>query len=212
MEARIVTVVNANTQSKTSFETAAETLGQLKADMDAKNISYEGMLFYEGLSKTEILGDDSALPKDVPFKGGISNNLVFLLTAPKEKIKNGMGYTRRDAYTRKEAYEYINKLKLQDVVKDKYGKSYTNVPTKDLEELIDEYMMDRENINTENMEESVYINTMQSIKEDLEQIYKAINIAIENIDSNIEYIKEEKNSYESEIDDIIEDLRKCIEQ
>lgn len=208
MEARIVTVVNANTQSKTSFETAAETLGQLKADMNAQNIPYEGMVFYEGLSKTEILGDDSILPKDVPFKGGISNNLVFLLTAPKEKIKNGAGYTR------KECYNHIKNLKLQDTVRDKFGKSYTNVSTKDLEEIINERLLniiDEEIVKTENTKEEDYINTMQSIKDDLEAIYKAINVAIENIETNISYTKE-KSCMESEIDDIIENLRKSIEQ
>ena len=208
MEARIVTVVNANTQSKTSFETAAETLGQLKADMNAQNIPYERMIFYEGLSKTEILGDDSILPKDVPFKGGISNNLVFLLTAPKEKIKNGIGYTRQ------ECYNHIKNLNLQDTVRDKFGKSYTNVPTKNLIEIINGHLLDitdEEIVKSENTKEKDYINMMQSIKDDLEAIYEDITVAIANIESNISYRKE-INCTESEIDEIIKNLKRLIEQ
>lgn len=208
MEARIVTVVNANTHSKTSFETAAETLGQLKADMDANNIPYERMVFYEGLSKTEILGDDSPLPKNVPFKGGLSNNLIFLLTTPKEKIKNGVEYTR------KECYEHIKHLNLQDTVRAEFGKSYTNVPTKNLIEIINGRLLDitdKEIVKSENTKEKDYINMMQSIKDDLEAIYEDITVAIANIESNISYTKEIKCT-ESEIDEIIKNLKRLIEQ
>ena len=122
---RTFTVVDSATQKTSIFQSTAETLAELKADLRAHGINYNGMTIYEGISKTELKSDDSALPHDVPYKGGITNNLVFRLTKSEKNIRSG-------AMSRSEAYAAVKKLGLQDAIAKKYGKNFTMCKTADL--------------------------------------------------------------------------------
>lgn len=122
---RTFTVVDSTTQKTSTFNSTAETLAELKADLRAHNINYNGMSIYEGISKTELKSDNSALPHDVPYKGGTTNNLVFRLTKSEKNIKSG-------AMSRTEAYAAVRKLGLQDAISKKYGKNFTMCKTADL--------------------------------------------------------------------------------
>lgn len=122
---RTFTVVDSTTQKTSTFQSTAETLAELKADLRAHNINYNGMSIYEGISKTELKSDNSALPHDVPYKGGTTNNLVFRLTKSEKNIKSG-------AMSRPEAYAAVRKLGLQDAISKKYGKNFTMCKTADL--------------------------------------------------------------------------------
>lgn len=128
MEPRIITIVSTTTQRKSTITSSATTLRELKEDLRKANIGYDGMAFYEGLSKTELKSDDSLLPKDIEYKGQVTNNLVFMLTKPMNKIKSGLD--------RKEAFNYIKKYNLQKEFQTKYNKSFTNSKTTELEEFI----------------------------------------------------------------------------
>ena len=125
MEARKITVVSTQTQRKSVITTGAETLAELKGALDEAGINYEGMTFYEGTSRTELKDNASVLPKDVPYKGTITNELVFMLTNTNKKIKSG-------AMSRAEAYAAIKANNLQDAVKSKFGKNFTQCSTEDL--------------------------------------------------------------------------------
>lgn len=122
---RTFTVVDSATQKTSTFQSTAETLAELKADLRAHGINYNGMTIYEGISKTELKSDNSALPHDVPYKGGTTNNLVFRLTKSEKNIKSG-------AMSRPEAYAAVKKLGLQDAIAKKYGKNFTMCKTADL--------------------------------------------------------------------------------
>lgn len=126
MEPREILVVNTKTQSKKTITSSATTLAELKADLRAAGVDYSDMTFYEGISKTEIKTDDSQLPHDVNYKGNITNNLVFMLTTANKKVKSGA------VSTRAEAYKAIKDNNLQDEVKKKFGKNFTNCGTNDL--------------------------------------------------------------------------------
>lgn len=126
MEPREILVVNTKTQSKKTITSSATTLAELKADLRVAGINYSDMTFYEGISKTEIKTDDSQLPHDVNYKGNITNNLVFMLTTANKKVKSGA------VSTRAEAYKAIKDNNLQDEVKKKFGKNFTNCGTNDL--------------------------------------------------------------------------------
>lgn len=90
METRKVTIINNKSQKQTVIENSTATnLGELKAEMREKGISYEGMTFYEGHMRAELKDDAAPLPTNIPFKGQVVNDLVFLLTAPEKKIKSG---------------------------------------------------------------------------------------------------------------------------
>lgn len=137
MEARKITVVSTKTQRKDIIMSSAKTLGELKADLDAAGIDYADMTFFEGTSKTELISDESVLPKDVPYTNRttgetkITNELVFMLTNSNKKIRSGV--------SRKDLYTLINEKNLRDAVHTRYGKNYTQCSNAQLEEVLNEY-------------------------------------------------------------------------
>lgn len=130
MENRKITVVQTKNQRKSVIMSAATTLGELKADLRANGIDYSGMTFFEGTSKTELKTDASVLPHDVPYKGQVTNELVFMLTNTNKKIKSGA------TMTRVEAYKAIKFMGLQDACVKKFGKNFTMCKTADLIALV----------------------------------------------------------------------------
>ena len=131
MEARKITVVQTKNQKKSVIMSAATTLAELKSDLRANGIDYDGMTFFEGTSKVELKNDASVLPHDVPYKGTITNELVFMLTNTNKKIKSGAV-----AMSRAEAYSAIKSMGLQDACVKKFGKNFTMCKTADLIALI----------------------------------------------------------------------------
>lgn len=131
MEARKITVVQTKNQKKSVIMSAATTLAELKNDLRANNIDYDGMTFFEGTSKVELKNDASVLPHDVPYKGTITNELVFMLTNTNKKIRSGA-----DTMSRTEAYSAIKSMGLQDACVKKFGKNFTMCKTADLIALV----------------------------------------------------------------------------
>lgn len=130
---RKITIITEDGSSRTvTFDSTAETLAELKDELNNKGISYTGKSFYEGISKTEIMTDESILPSNLPYKGSVTNDLVFMLTTPNKKINSGVN--------RAELIKYIKDNNLQEEVKERYGKNYTNVKTDLLAELVEEYL------------------------------------------------------------------------
>lgn len=131
MEARKITVVQTKNQKKSVIMSAATTLAELKSDLRANGIDYDGMTFFEGTSKIELKNDDSVLPHDVPYRGTITNELVFMLTNTNKKIRSGAA-----TMSRAEAYSVIKSMGLQDACVKKFGKNFTMCKTADLIALI----------------------------------------------------------------------------
>ena len=130
MEARKITIVQTKNQKKSVIMSAATTLAELKRDLRDNGIDYDGMTFFEGTSKVELKTDDAVLPHDVPYKGTITNELVFMLTNTNKKIRSG-------AMSRAEAYAKIKALDLGELCKEKYGRNFTQCSTNDLVALIE---------------------------------------------------------------------------
>ena len=131
MEARKITVVQTKNQKKSVIMSAATTLAELKSDLRANGIDYDGMTFFEGTSKVELKNGASVLPHDVPYKGTITNELVFMLTNTDKKIRSGAV-----AMSKAEAYSAIKSMGLQDACVKKFGKNFTMCKTADLIALI----------------------------------------------------------------------------
>ena len=131
MEARKITVVQTKNQKKSVIMSAAMTLAELKSDLRANGIDYDGMTFFEGTSKVELKNDASVLPHDVPYRDTITNELVFMLTNTNKKIKSGAV-----AMSRAEVYSAIRSMGLQDACVKKFGKNFTVCKNADLIELI----------------------------------------------------------------------------
>ena len=129
MQSRKITVIQTKNQKKSVIMSAATTLAELKSDLRANGIDYDGMTFFEGTSKVELKNDASVLPHDVPYKGIVTNELVFMLTNANKKIRSG-------AMSRMEAYAEIKKRGLQDACLKKFGKNFTMCKTADLIALV----------------------------------------------------------------------------
>lgn len=133
MEARKILFVLSNSSNQKSIMSEAETLGALKADMRRAGISYDGMTFYEGRTRTELKDDASVLPVNVPVpaKGTTpattTNDLVFMLTTANKKIKSGALSPKR-----KNVLEEIKAKGLGAAVTAKFGRNATQCKTPNL--------------------------------------------------------------------------------
>ena len=134
MEARNITIVSTQNQNKYVVNTDATTLRELKAALAAQNINYSGMTFYEGLSHTELLTDDAILPHVVPYKGSVTNELVFMLTVPNKKIRSGANLSE----AREALYTAIEEMGLKDTCVATYGKNFTQCKNSELMALVEQ--------------------------------------------------------------------------
>ena len=129
---RKITVLVESTQSKHVLQSNATTLGELKDELRDKNISFNSDdVFKEGMSKTVLTTDESILPSNIPWRGEVTNDLIFMVTAPQKKIKSGV-------MTRAEVYAEVKRLNLQDTISKKVGKNFTQCSTAVLLTFIDE--------------------------------------------------------------------------
>ena len=142
MEARKITIVSTSNQKKSIIMSAATTLAELKADLRQNGIDYDGMTFYEGTSKVELKDDASVLPHDVPYKGQLTNELVFMLTNTNKKIRSGADMSRADAYAA------IKSKGLQGECVKRFGKNFTKCKTADLVALINEKSVSKAALST----------------------------------------------------------------
>lgn len=183
METRKIIIVSSKTQRKYTVETNATTLGELKAECDKQSIDYTNATWFEGTSKTELNRDDSVLPHDIPYKGKITNNLVFRLT-PKKKISSGMN--------RSEMNSYIKSHNLQDEIKTQLGRNYTNLSNNILSTFIERYQLSTQKTqvveepvdNEENVENTMNVSTnnntyvafLKSLNHQIEDFLNGLNV------------------------------------
>ena len=129
---RKITVLVESTQSKVVFESEAATLGELKRELREKQVNFDSEdVFKEAMTKSILASNDSPLPSNIPWKGQITNDLVFMVTAPQKKIKSG-------AMNRKEAYDKVRELGLKDKIQMIEGKNFTQCSTSVLISYIEE--------------------------------------------------------------------------
>lgn len=222
---RIVTVIANSVNDKKVFTSNANTLGELKAEMTAQGINYQGMDFMEGLTHTQMIDDNAILPSNIERKGQITNNLVFMLSATNKNIRSG-------AYTRQECYAKIKEMNLQDIVKNAVGKNFTQVNTEVLNNIINKFEKKKEKkcevpadrkelyefIKTNNLQETVknkcgknftQCSTEVLIKVCKDFTKKGNNKASCNCSSVKKVSKTIKSPYSnSELDDIIKSLKR----
>lgn len=162
MEARNITIVSTSNQNKYVVNTDATTLAELKAALRAQNIAYEGMTFYEGLSHTELLTDESILPHDISYKGTVTNELVFMLTNPNKKIKSGASLPE----TRQALYDAIDELGLKDACVSTYGKNFTQCKNSELMTLIEQAQEASANNGSDNFVVDAILKLVEILEDD----------------------------------------------
>ena len=83
----VVTVADNNSRPVT-FKTVAKTLGELKSELKTRGINYDNKVFREGNSVTELLNDETLLPR---FKGDKPlTELFIMLTTAKKNVSSGI--------------------------------------------------------------------------------------------------------------------------
>lgn len=133
MESRKITVLVEATQKKYVLMSSATKLSELKEELAQKGVTTnDSDSFKESRSKSILTSPESVLPTNIPWKGGITNELVFMVSKAERKIKLGMK-------NRNEIVALIKSYGLLDEVKKKTGKNYTNVSTAVLSEIVDKY-------------------------------------------------------------------------
>lgn len=138
MESRKITIISTKNNKRTVINTDATTLGELKKALREAGVDYDGMTFYEGLTKTELKLDESLLPHDVQRinpttkEPETTNELAFMLTNTNKKIKSGAS-----TMSRTEAYAAIKTKGLQDECVKRFGKNFTMCKTADLISLVE---------------------------------------------------------------------------
>lgn len=138
MESRKITIISTKNNKRTVINTDATTLGELKKALREAGVDYDGMTFYEGLTKTELKLDESLLPHDVQRinpttkEPETTNELAFMLTNTNKKIRSGA-----TAMSRSDAYAAIKARGLQDECVKRFGKNFTMCKTADLISLVE---------------------------------------------------------------------------
>ena len=220
METRKITIISTKNHSTKVINSAATTLAELKSDLNNAGISYTDCTFFEGLTKTELKNDAAILPHDVPYKGTITNNLVFMITNASKKIRSGVD--------RKSIIAEIKAKNLTEVIKKTYGKNYTNCKTEDLERILSmnnnsvpkEAPAKKETAGTNVLDNTEYI-TKSQLKEVITGLVEEMkyvgmdhsdDINIDNISiiddvSSSNSKKEDDSPYSSnELDDMFKDM------
>lgn len=200
---RKIKVLVESTQSMVVIENDdIRTLGELKDILRQRNVPFNSEnVFKESRSKSILVNDESLLPTNVPWKGGVTNDLNFLISVPERKIKSGMD--------RKEAYALIKKYNLQDAVKEASGKNFTMTSTAVLEKVIENHLNSSkpskiskkpaDKKKTASKEDS---NRLKEIKDYVESLYNDSFISEEVYDNLLKVIAGEtpdeiEDSYES---------------
>ena len=161
MDSRNFVIVDTrNNRNGVINNVTANTVGELKTLLRQNGYDPTGMELHEGLTNSVLGNDNTPLPRDIAYRGGVTSNLV----------KSGV-------MTRKEAYEKVKEYELQSHIYDIYGKNYTQVRTEDLE---------REIMNLESKEEQEETKYAQPNEKEvnvtLEGIAKAFNNLLDVLD------------------------------
>lgn len=116
-----IIVLSTKTQKKYTLDVQGNTLADLKAVMQNNGIDYNGMTFFEGRTKTELLSDQSQFPE----------NAIIRLTKSEKKITSGA-----ELVSRQDAYAAIKANNLALAIQKKFGKNFTQCKTQDLLDFI----------------------------------------------------------------------------
>lgn len=199
MKARKITIVSTKNQEKSVIMSSATTLEELKRDLDSANIDYQDMVFYEGVSKTELINNDSVLPHDIPYKGQTTNELVFMLTIPNKKIRSG-------AMNRKEIYALIKEHNLQKACLEKYKKDYTRCKSEDLLKLIEYSRCTSDKQPVEMVDPNIrLIKEVEGLRESVDLLLQALqNPHVINNSDNIKSGEINSSYSDAEIDELFD--------
>ena len=137
METRNVIIINSKTQTQTRFQSSATTLRELKQEATNNGVDIEGLTWFEGHLRAELIDDNAVLPTSVNYRGRETTDLTFMLSVPNKKIKSGVD--------RKELFNKIKAFNATDACYTHYNKHYTRCSNAELQHIIDLYEKEVQN-------------------------------------------------------------------
>lgn len=208
MEKRKIYINDTSSNKVVTLETDATTFGQVKQAARQAGINIEGKDWLEGITKTSPVADDSLLPVNIDYKGGKTNDLIFVLTTTNNKIKSGI-------MTRTELYAVIKQDKdLQQEIIKKFGKNYTQVKTELLNSIYekskssntkDNKPLSKVEVKNNNNQPAVE-NTQHdcSYKEKLQTFYKGLGLILTSLEvEDFKCIKQEIEQFSENKTDVV---------
>lgn len=127
---RKIKVTDDTFSSMKVIESEAITLDELKAELTSAGIEYDGKEFIEGRSRTKLIEDGSLLPTQVMYKGQPTDELTIVLLTPNKKVSSGI--------SRKELNAKVKELGIEELIKERFGRNYTQVTSHEIQNLIAE--------------------------------------------------------------------------
>ena len=199
MEKREILIANNRDQSKYRVITDATTLGGL-IDVLSRNeevykmvgntwvsnsspIDISGLTFTEGITKTQLLSRDSALPTNVQFKGQTTNNLVMLLTNTTKQIRSGAYPTNR-----KDFGAYIKQNNLGEAIKQEFGDNWTRIST---DKLLGFFASQDSNVTSSSNDA---INEVREELKDQEKVAEALNTIMPEEEESVKKLPDVKEA------------------
>lgn len=125
MKATVLNTVSNDTKV-VELDESVSTVSDLKHFLDLE----EGSRLFESVTHTNLENNDSSLPTLPESKQ--DKGYVFFVSPAQNKIKNG-------AYDRQTCYRLIKENHLQDRVKSRFGRNFTQVATDALNQLLDDF-------------------------------------------------------------------------
>lgn len=125
------------------FDSHATTLGELKAELKAIGISYEGCSFMEANSMATYDIDESVFPEETvsPVTGQKTKDLAFILVSKNKNLNSGRS-TSAVSLDRRKACQLIKDNGYEDRFTNKYGKKPFNAKTDDIYAFLIEVKLD----------------------------------------------------------------------
>lgn len=125
------------------FDSHAKTLRELKSDLKAIGINYEGCSFMEATSLATYEADDAILPDEAvsPTTGQKTRDLAFMLVSKNKNVNSGRS-TSSVSLDRKKACQLIKDNGFEDRFVRKYGKKPSNAKTDDIYNFLVEVKLD----------------------------------------------------------------------
>ena len=130
-------IINSKTQTQTRFQSSATTLRELKQEATNNGVDIEGLTWFEGHLRAELIDDNAVLPTSVNYRGRETTDLTFMLSVPNKKIKSGVD--------RKELFNKIKAFNATDACYTHYNKHYTRCSNAELQHIIDLYEKEVQN-------------------------------------------------------------------
>ena len=92
---RQITIYESSKNGKITVldDVEVNTLGELKTLLRGKGVDVDNKEFVEGVTNTKLLGDDSQIPTNIPYKGQVTNDVFINVLNKDTKIKSGVNYS-----------------------------------------------------------------------------------------------------------------------